>query len=417
MNRKKEAKDTPSVTAASDAKTAAKGPLDGIIVIDMTRVLAGPYCSMMLADMGATVIKVERPEGGDDARAYTPFVKGESAYFMSINRGKKSITLNLKSERGREILTDLVRKADILVENFKPGVMAKLGISYEELSKHNSRLIYAASSGFGQNGPYSARPAYDLIIQGMGGLMSITGPNPETPSKVGSSVADIFAGMFTAIGILAALHAREKTGRGQMVDVGMLDCMVAILENAIARFAATGKDPVPIGNAHPSICPFATVTTSDGAINIACGNDDLWKKFCRLAGIEDLAEDARFKTNGDRVKHWLDLQKMINAAMKKKTTDAWMAILQPGGIPCGPINTISKVMEDPHLLARKMIVEVMHPVAGLMKIPGVPIKFSETLSEVRGPAPVLGEHTASVLGEMLGIGLVEIESLKAQQVI
>lgn len=417
MNRKKEAKVTPPVTAESDAKSAGKGPLHGIVVIDLTRVLAGPYCSMMLADMGATVIKIERPEGGDDARAFTPFVKGESAYFMSINRGKKSVTLNLKSERGREILIDLVRQADILIENFKPGVMTKLGLDYAELSKHNPRLIYAASSGFGQNGPYSDRPAYDLIIQGMGGLMSITGPDPETPSKVGSSIADIFAGMFTAIGILAALHSRQASGRGQMVDVGMLDCMVAILENAIARFAATGKDPVPIGNTHPSICPFATVTTADGAMNIACGNDELWKKFCRLGGLGDLIEDARFKTNGDRVKHWHDLQKLINAAMKKKTTDGWMAILQPGGIPCGPINPISKVMEDPHLLARKMFVEIAHPVAGLMKIPGVPIKFSDTLSEVRGPAPMLGEHTASVLNEMLGLGPVEIESLKAQQVI
>ncbi len=417
MNKNVNATVTPKDTSTGTSKKTAKGPLDGIVVIDLTRVLAGPYCSMILTDMGATVIKIERPEGGDDARAFTPFVNGESAYFMSINRGKKSVTLNLKSERGREILIDLVRKADILIENFKPGVMKKLGLAYEELAKHNPRLIYAASSGFGQSGPYSDRPAYDLIIQGMGGLMSITGPNAETPSKVGSSVADIFAGMFTAIGILGALHARERSGRGQMVDVGMLDCMVAILENAIARFAATGKDPVPIGNAHPSISPFATVTTSDGAINIACGNDELWKKFCRLGGLGELIEDARFKTNGDRVKHWPDLQKLINAAMKKKTTDAWMALLQPGGIPCGPINPISRVMEDPHLLARKMLVEVAHPVAGLMKIPGVPIKFSDTLSEVRGPAPLLGEHTASVLGEMLGLGPVEIESLKAQQVI
>ncbi|HEY9072443.1 MAG TPA: CaiB/BaiF CoA-transferase family protein [Candidatus Ozemobacteraceae bacterium] len=417
MSAKQTTGHTPNAAAAKPDHSAAKGALDGIVVIDLTRVLAGPYCSMMLADMGASVIKIERPEGGDDARAFTPFVNGESAYFMSINRGKKSVTLNLKSPRGREILIDLVKKADVVIENFKPGVMAKLGLSYDELSKHNPRLIYAASSGFGQNGPYSDRPAYDLIIQGMGGLMSITGPDPATPSKVGSSVADIFAGMFTAIGILAALHAREKTGKGQMIDVGMLDCMVAILENAIARFVATGKDPVPIGNAHPSICPFATVTTADGAINIACGNDELWKKFCRLTGLDALIEDARFTTNGDRVKHWPDLQTLINTALSRKRTDEWMAILQPGGIPCGPINTISRVMQDPHLLARKMLVEVAHPVAGLMKIPGVPIKFSDTLADVRGPAPLLGEHTVTVLGEMLGLGPVEIESLKAQQVI
>lgn len=234
------------------------GPLTGIKVVDLTRVLAGPFCTMTLADLGAEVLKIEKPGSGDDSRAFGPHLNGESAYFMSINRGKKSLTLDLKSEQGREIFLKLIDQADIVVENFKPGVMKKLGLSYETLSQRNPKLIYCASSGFGQTGPYSSRPAYDLIIQGMGGLMSITGPGPGQPTKVGSSIADILAGMFSVIGILSALHHRNATGKGQMVDVAMLDCMVAILENAIARFTGSGVDPVPIGNRHPSIAPFTS---------------------------------------------------------------------------------------------------------------------------------------------------------------
>ena len=256
------------------------GPLEGLVVIDMTRVLAGPFCTMMLADMGAEVIKVERPSTGDDSRAFGPFVKGESAYFMSVNRGKKSVTVDLKAPEGKALLLDLVRKADVLVENFKPGVMKKLGLDYATLREVNPRLVYAASTGFGQSGPYSARPAYDLVIQAMGGVMSITGPDADHPTKVGSSVSDIFAGVFTCIGILAALNHRHRTGQGQMVDVAMLDCMVAILENAVARYAASGQSPAPIGNRHPSIAPFSTLKASDGMLAIACGNDALFQRFC-----------------------------------------------------------------------------------------------------------------------------------------
>ncbi|MBF0500497.1 MAG: CoA transferase [Candidatus Riflebacteria bacterium] len=294
----------------------SSGPLSGLVVIDLTRVLAGPFCTMMLADMGAEVIKVERPEGGDDSRAFGPFVNEESAYFMSINRGKKSVTLDLKSLRGKDLLKRLVKDADVVIENFKPGVMDKLGLSWQTLSDLNPRLIYAAASGFGRTGPYSDRPAYDLVIQGMGGLMSITGSDPKHPTKVGSSIADILAGCFTTIGILSALQSRHQSGRGQLVDVGMLDCMVAILENAIARYVGTGKNPEPIGNRHPSIAPFTTVPTKDGAITIACGNDDLWRRFCSLTRLEAIIADPRFAINPDRVKNWHDLEPIINDAFE-----------------------------------------------------------------------------------------------------
>jgi CoA:oxalate CoA-transferase len=393
------------------------GPLNGIVVVDLTRVLAGPFCTMLLADLGAEVIKIERPDGGDDSRAFGPFVQGESAYFMSINRGKKSATLNLKHPQGKELLQALVAKADILVENFKPGVMDRLGLGYAALSALNPRLIYAASSGFGQTGPYSDRPAYDLIIQGMGGLMSITGPDARHPTKVGSSIADIFAGVFTTIGILAALHARAKTGRGQLVDVGMLDCMVAILENAVARYVATGTDPQPIGNRHPSIAPFATFTTADGAINLAIGNDELWKKFCGLVGAPALADDPRYATNPLRVQHWADLEIDLNKILAGRTTAAWLELFQAKGIPSGPINSISQVLADAHILARQMLVEVSHPTAGPMKIPGVPIKLSATPAEVLGPAPLLGQHNAEIWGARLGRSPEAIATLKSQGVI
>ncbi len=392
------------------------GPLDGIKVVDMTRVLAGPFCTMTLADLGAEVIKIERPDGGDDSRAFGPHQHGESAYFMSINRGKKSLTLDLKSEKGREILIKLVKQADVLVENFKPGVMKKLGIDYEALSQINPRLIYCASSGFGHTGPYSSRPAYDLIIQGMGGLMSITGPDASQPTKVGSSIADIFAGVFSVIGILSALYAREKTGRGQMVDIAMLDCMVSILENAVARYTVSGVDPVPIGNRHPSIAPFSSVKTADGFINIACGNDSLWKKLCEIIERPDLAADSRYETNHSRCEHMPDLLPALNESMCKKPSTYWLEKLEAGHVPAGPINSISHVLSDPQVLARNMLVELMHPVAGKVKIPGSPVKLSATPAEVRSPAPVLGQHNEEIL-HMLGYTLDQIEDMRSSRVI
>ncbi len=392
------------------------GPLSGIKVVDMTRVLAGPFCTMTLADLGADVIKIERPGNGDDSRAFGPHQHGESAYFMSINRGKKSLTLDLKAEKGREILLKLVSQADVLVENFKPGVMKKLGLDYDILSKHNPRLIYCASSGFGQSGPYSSRPAYDLIIQGMGGLMSITGPDASMPTKVGSSIADIFAGVFSAIGILSALHVRNTTGRGQMVDVAMLDCMVSILENAVARYTVSGIDPEPIGNRHPSIAPFASIKTSDGFINVACGNDNLWKKLCEIIKRPDLAADSRYETNHSRCENMPDLLPALNEAMHSQSSAHWLEKLEAGHVPAGPINSISQVLADPQVLARNMLVELTHPVAGKIKIPGSPIKLSETPAEVKVPAPLLGQHNNEILQD-LGYSTEQIAELKEHGVI
>ena len=373
------------------------GPLKGLKVIDLTRVLAGPFCAMMLADMGAEVIKVERPGTGDDSRSFGPFQNGESAYFMSINRGKKSICLDLKNPEGKTIFIKLIKDADIVIENFKPGVMQKLGLSYDVLAKVNPRIIYAASSGFGHSGPYSKRPAYDLIIQGMGGLMSITGPGKGQPTKVGSSVADIFSGVFTTIGILAAVNERSQTGRGQMVDVAMYDCMVSILENAIARYTTTGVDPVPIGNTHPSISPFTSVKTSDGYINIACGNDILWKRLCDLIEKPELFDDKNYKTNLDRTKNMPKLLKILNDSLSNNTSEFWLKKFDEAQVPAGPINSISDIMKDPQIIARNMILELTHPKAGITKVPGTPIKFSRTPSEVKDAAPLLGQHTNEIL--------------------
>ena len=290
--------------------------------------------------------------------------------------------------------------------------MKKLGLDYDVLSRVNPRLIYAASSGFGQTGPYSDRPAYDLIVQGMGGLQSITGTDPKHPLKVGSSMADILAGIFAVTGILAALHHRDLTGRGQMVDVAMLDCLVATLENAVARYETSGEAPGPIGNDHPSICPFATFESADGFINIAAGNDVLWTRLCEVLGTPETASDPRFLSNADRIHHWPALKAILNERTKTRRTDEWMEALMAVQVPCGPINTIDKVVSDPQVLAREMIVPVTHPVAGELKMPGVPIKFSETPASISGPAPLLGEHVSLIYGGLLGMLDREIERLR-----
>ena len=392
-------------------------PLEGLCVIDLTRVLAGPFCTMVLADMGADVIKVENPRGGDDSRAFGPYKNGLSAYFMGLNRSKRSITLNLKEERGKEMLKELAAKADILVENYKPGTMRKLGLDYDVLKEINPKLIYAASSGFGQTGPYSGKAAYDLIVQGLSGFMSITGFDSEHPVKSGSSIADIFAGLFTAIGILSALEHRRKTGEGQMVDVAMLDCMVAILENAIASYDCTGKSPEPIGNRHRSIAPFAAFPTSDGQVNICAGNDDLWRRFCDAAGLTEFASDERFDTNQKRVENYSELEPIIAEQTKQKSTAEWTALLDAVHVPSGAILNVEQVLEDPQVKARKMIVELMHPEAGRLLVPGTPVKFSKTPAGISGPAPSLGEHNAKIYGELLGIAASELEQLKKDGVI
>jgi CoA:oxalate CoA-transferase len=388
--------------------------LEGLRVLDLTRVLVGPYATMVLADLGADVIKLEMPVTGDDARAYPPHVNGESAYFMSLNRNKRSMTLNLKSAEGKEIFLDMIKKFDVIVENFRPGTMERLGLGYEDLKKVNPGLIYAAASGFGYSGPYSKRPAYDAVVQAMGGIMSITGQPGGLPTRVGTSIGDITAGLFLTIGILVSLNYREKTGVGQFIDVAMLDSQVAILENAIARYTAVGEIPEPIGNRHPAITPFEPFDTADGQLMIAVGNDALWSKFCKAIEREELRDEPRFVTNPLRTTNHNELRELLAATLNEKTTDEWRQIFDQSGIPNGPINSVDQVVADPQVIAREMIVEVDHPLAGKTTLPGIPIKLSETPGTIREPAPLLGEHTADILSDFLGYSPEQIETMKEQ---
>lgn len=393
------------------------GPLSGLRILDLTRVLAGPYTTMILADLGAEVIKIEQPGIGDESRNFGPFKNGFSLYFMSINRGKKSITLNLKSDRGKQVFKDLLRQCDILIENYRPGTMRKLGLDYETLSGEFPSLIYAACSGFGQTGPLSEQGAYDMIIQGMGGIISITGEPDKPPVRVGTSISDISAALFTTIGILSALHHRNQTGNGQMVDVAMLDSLVAILENAIVRYFATDEIPQPLGTRHPVITPFEAYESSDGYIIIAIGNDSLWEKFCRHVGYEELISDDRFCTNADRTENYSDLYPIISNIMGLQTTDEWIESLGTIGVPCGPINSIDEVVNQEQVKAREMITKVVHQLTGIVEIPGVPIKLSDTPGSVDKPAPSLGEHTEEILKNFLDYNAEDIEMLKRENVI
>ncbi|MCD6330114.1 MAG: CoA transferase [Candidatus Cloacimonetes bacterium] len=393
-------------------------PFEGIKVLDLTRALAGPYCTLVLSDLGAEVVKVEIPQSGDDARQYGPFKNKQSLYFLSLNRAKKSITLNLKAEEGKLIVKDLVKKFDVLVENFRPGTMEKLGLGYNELKEINPRLIYAASSGFGHTGPDSKKPSYDLLAQARGGIMSITGWPDTPPTRVGMSTGDITAGLFTAIGIGAALYHREKTGVGEKIDVAMLDSQVAILENALARFQVDGVSPTPIGNKHPTVSPFQAFMAKDEYFVLPIGNDKLWQKFCHVVGKEDWANDPRFVTNAGRNNNMDTLIPMIEKLFLTKKASEWIKLIESAGIPCGPINNIEKVMNDPQVHARNMIVEIDDDVAGTIKIAGNPIKMTSIPEEKkRNPVPKLGEHTAEVLSKYLGYDEKKIAQLKEDGVI
>lgn len=386
-------------------------------MLDMSRVLAGPYCGMILTDLGVDTIKIEVPEKGDDARHYPPFVDGESVYYVSLNRNKKSLTLNLKSAEGKKIFLELVAISDIVLENFRPGTMDKLGLGYDILEKVNPSIIYAACSGYGYTGPYSSRPAYDIIVQAMGGIMSLTGPDEKHFYRVGTSIGDVVAGMYTAIGILAALNHRNKTGKGQMVDVAMLDCQLSILENAVSRYFATGKDPKPIGNYHQSISPFGEVVTKDGTMMVAAGNDVLFRKLCELIGRGVLADDDRFRSNDLRVANLKELINELNKIFMNKNTYEWMEILNNGGIPCSPVNRISQIVKDPQIIERDMIIETINSKGSRVKIPGNPLKFSKTKCKVENAAPLLGEHTKEVLCKYLGYSDNEIEMLYRNNVV
>lgn len=393
-----------------------KFPLENIKVLDLTRVLAGPYSTMILGDLGADIIKIEMPVIGDDARHFGPYVDSESAYFMSLNRNKRSMTLNLKADKGRELLLDMIKEVDVVVENFRPGTMEKLGLGYEVLSEINPKLIYAASSGYGHTGPYKERAAYDAVVQAMGGLMSITGEEGGKPTRVGTSVGDITAGLFTTIGILAALNSRNETGKGQKVDVAMLDCQVAILENAIARYTVTGEVPGPGGNKHPSIVPFEPFETKDGEIMIAAGNDALWVSFCKAIGEPSLCEDDKYVTNPLRNENYDELRPILANTLKDKTTQEWQDILDDAGIPNGPINTVDMVLKDPQVLAREMIMEIDHPISGKIQVPGIPIKLSDTPGDIRMTSPLLGQHTEEILKELLNYDDEKIDELKDEKI-
>ncbi len=376
------------------------GPLKGLLVLDLTRVLVGPYCTMVLSDLGARVIKVEAPEVGDDSRSFGPFIEDQSAYFMSLNRGKESIALNLKNSEDKKIFEKILAKADILVENFKPGTLEKWGYGWNDVKDKYPKLIYASASGFGQTGPMNALPAYDMVVQGMGGLMSVTGQPNSEPTRVGTSIGDITAGLFTAIGINAALYDRQKTGKGMQIDVSMLDCQIAILENAIARYLSKGEIPKPMGSRHPSIAPFEAFKTKNSYIIIAAGNDKLFDGMCQTLGISECVQDQRFKDNNTRNKHINDLKIIIEDKLKHKTTEEWVKLFTDKSIPCGPINNIKEAVENPQIQFRNMIVSAEHDKIGTFKMAGNPIKMSTYKDEkTRGDIPNLDQHRAKLLKE------------------
>ena len=381
----------------------SKGPLEGIVVVDLSRILAGPYCTFLMAEMGARVIKVEPPKGGDDARAYGPFVNGKSTYFASVNRGKESIALDLKSDADRKIFEQLLAKADVVVENFRPGTMEKLGFGWEQLHPKFPKLIYASASGFGHTGPNSKDPAYDMVMQGMGGIMSITGNEGQPPSRVGMSIGDIGAGLYTAVAVNAALIHRMKTGESTKVDIAMFDCQLALMENAIMRYTVEGEVPGPLGARHPTITPFQAFATSDGSIIIAAGNDSLFIKMCDALGRPDWASDPNHKTNALRLKHYKHLWQEIESVLKQNTTAHWLAVLGKAGIPCGPINNVAQAISHPQVAARNMLVSVPDGSGGTLKLAGNPLKMSAFEDPTtRRAAPDLDADRAAILSYVGG---------------
>ncbi|MEG1575995.1 MAG: CoA transferase [Clostridium sp.] len=392
-----------------------KGLLDGVKVLDLTRVLAGPYCGMMLADMGAEVIKIEVPGKGDDSRRNAPIVNGESAYFMNLNRNKKGITLNLKSEKGREIFRALVKQSDIVLENYRPGVMEKLGLGYEELRKLNPAIVYGAVSGFGHYGPYSSRPGYDILGQAMSGLMSTTGWPDGAPTRTGTAISDVMGGISCCTGVLAAYVNRLKTGEGEKVDVSLVDSMVSSLEIINMIYLCTGRVPTRIGNRYEAIYPYDSFKAKDGMVIIACGNDKLYNLLKGVLQIPEM-EDELYAANVDRVKNHASLKEIIEVCTVERSIDEIVEILLNAGIPSAPINTIDRVVADPHIAgAREMFVDLEHPVAGKMKVTGNQLKFTNKKISIDTPAPLLGQHTEMVLAEKLGISHEEYEQLLVEK--
>ena len=389
------------------------GPLEDIRILDLSWVLAGPFCTMNLSDLGAEVIKLERPNVGDLARGNAPFIDGESSYFMSINRGKKSITIDLQTEKGKEIFLKLIGKVDVIVENFVPGTMKRLGLDYDTVKEYNPRIIYASLSGFGQSGPHAQNRALDVIIQAAGGLMSITGETDGPPVKPGASIGDLTAGLFTGIGILSALHERERSGKGQYIDISMLDCQLSILENAFARYFATGEIPKRLGTRHAVFTPFQAFETKDGYIVIAMvgGARNQWPLFCAIIGHLELMDDERYQTGASRTEYYDELAPILNEVLKTKTTNEWIKELSEVGIPCGPINNIADVAADPQVAYRNMIIDVPHAKLGKVKMINTPVKLSRTPGGVEASAPELGQNTGEILQNLLGLTNDEINGL------
>lgn len=396
------------------------GPLKGIRVLDLTRVLAGPTCTQMLGDLGAEIIKIERPEAGDDTRGFAPpFVPNtkESAYFVGVNRNKKSVTVDLANPEGQALIHRLLASCDILVENFKVGALSKYGLGWEQVSKQYPKLIYCSITGFGQTGPYAPRPGYDALIQAMGGVMSLTGEPKGSPQKVGIPVADLFAGLYGCIGILAALNHVRSGGAGQQIDIGMLDTHVAWLANQGMNYLATGENPPRLGNQHPNISPYQEFPTKDGYIILAVGNDPTFERFCKAFGCEHLLSDERFSTNPKRVANRDLVTETLTPVMKSKTTNEWIGLLEAQKIGCGPINTLSEVFADPHVIARNMVVEMPHATGETVKVIANPVKLSATPPDYRSPPPVLGQHTDEVLTGVLGMSAAEIAALREKGVL
>lgn len=393
--------------------------LEGVRVLDLSRVLAGPYCTMILGDLGADVIKIEAPGLGDDTRHWgPPFARGgESAYFLCVNRNKRSMTLNLKSDQGQHILKELVRKSDILLENFRVDTLEKWGLSYAALQELHPGLIYCTITGYGYTGPYRHLPGYDFIIQAQGGLMSITGPELGEPYKVGVAIADITAGLFACNAILAALFEHERTGKGQRIDISLLDSQIAWLANVGSNYLISGETPLRYGNAHPNIVPYQTFKASDGYFALAIGNDSQWRQFCDKTGQTAWAEDIRFQTNARRVTNRADLIPLLDELFAHAEISHWLAILEDIGVPCGPINSIDQVLEDPQVIAREMVIDIPHSSAGSVRLVASPLKIPTAPTVVRLPPPMLGEHSGQILHELLGFDQEGVQNLRTAQII
>jgi formyl-CoA transferase len=395
-----------------------QGPLSGVRVLDLTRVVAGPYCSMFLGDLGADVVKIEQPGAGDDTRGWgPPFAGGESAYYLCINRNKQSLTLDLKSQRAVELLRDLVKAADVIIENFRPGTMERLGLGEKELRELNPRLIYASLTGFGADGPMSDWPGYDLIVQAWGGLMSITGTPEGEPVKVGVAIIDLVAGLMLGKAITAALFAREKIGVGQRIDTSLLEAEVASLINVGSNYLVGGKVPTRWGNAHPNIVPYQNFQTADGYLVIGVASEVIWKRFCEAIGQRDLINDPRFADNSKRVENRRELIAILSKTFLQRRNDAWFKLLTDAEVPCAPVQTIDQVFQAPQVLQRDMLIEIDHPTAGKVRMAGIPVKFSVTPASVRMPPPLLGEHNDAILRTWLGMSAASIDELKKEKVI